>query len=133
MKKKVRGWKWWFPKLDTIFSALIRSKGYCEMCGSRSNQLQCGHVITRANKTLRWDILNALCLCSYCHRFKWHDNPLVASHWFEEKYPERHSYLLIAKDVVVDRTDEDYRKIKEAILNKDFDNLIIRLDKLSNL
>src|SRR5574342_744519 len=88
LKGKSKPVRYWINKLDTAMSLLIREKKRCEWCHSTVNQLQDAHVISRSNKTLRWDIMNHLCLCSHCHRFKWHENPLLANQWFKETYPE---------------------------------------------
>ena len=123
-KSKLKGYKFWHKKLDALFSALIRSKGMCEWCGSTTNQMNCSHVISRSNKTLRWDVFNAMCLCTYCHRFRWHDNPLEAQAWFQEKFSGRYAYLMKAKDVHLDRLDGDFAKLEEAILNREIRELV---------
>lgn len=123
--EKVKGWKWWRNKLDKAMSELVREKRICEWCGSTTNQMNWSHVVGRGNKTLRWDILNALCLCSYCHRFKWHENPLDAMEWFKTKFPERYEYLLWAKNEFVDRTEADLANLLDAINLRKFDKLIL--------
>ena len=69
---------------DAAFSDAIRlNRGYvCESCGisggkkgSGLPQMECAHIYGRANKAVRWDTLNALCLCHTCHR-KFTENPL---------------------------------------------------------
>jgi hypothetical protein len=58
---------------DKYFSLLIRLRGYCAAKGLDSIQcggsLQCAHVVTRANKRLRYDERAALCLCAGHHRY----------------------------------------------------------------
>ena len=124
--KKVKSKKSWYNKLDKAMGELIRSKKQCEWCGSTTNQMQWSHVVSRGNKALRWDIMNSLCLCSYCHRFKWHENPLDAMEWFKTKYPERYEYLLWAKNKYADYTEDDYKVILEAIINRQFDLLVYK-------
>lgn len=58
---------------DILFSYLVRLIGQCENCGS-TQELQCAHIKTRKYRSLRWDLLNAFCLCAKCHRY-YHDNP----------------------------------------------------------
>jgi 5-methylcytosine-specific restriction endonuclease McrA len=53
-------------RADDLFSQLIRSRGYCERCGS-TEFLQCAHLITRARLNTRWMTTNAWCLCARCH------------------------------------------------------------------
>jgi len=55
-------------KLDTLFSLKVRSKGFCERCGTKDN-LQCAHIISRRYHQVRWDLNNALSLCRGCHMY----------------------------------------------------------------
>lgn len=64
-------------KLDKVFSLIIRLDGYCIKCGKTEN-LQCSHIHSRAKKSVRWDLLNAFCLCSSCHLYWWHQHPIEA-------------------------------------------------------
>jgi hypothetical protein len=83
---------------DDLFSRIVRSRGKCEHCGSLERSLfQCAHVIGRDNKALRWDANNALCLCDPCHRWG-HANPKLFMEWFEQKYPDRHAYIMLHKN-----------------------------------
>jgi len=68
--------------LDKLFSAKIRSKGYCEKCG-KTTTLQCAHIYSRSYLRLRWVAENAFCSCSGCH-FWWHKNPLDAIEWVSQ-------------------------------------------------
>lgn len=71
-------------KLDIVFSKLIRSKGRCERCGRRPPEvvLNCSHIFSRANLSVRWDELNAKCLCAGDH-FEWHQSPLEGMEWLK--------------------------------------------------
>jgi len=122
-KVKKHSKKWWYKTLDDLFSPMIREKGFCERCGSRVNKLNHAHVIGRANKALRYDILNAMCLCVHCH-FWWHENPTESGLWFAEKYPERKTYLDWAKLKFVDRTEDDFKILEAAIRNRQFNLLV---------
>lgn len=127
-KVKPKSWKWWRNKLDEAMGKLVREKKRCEWCGSVTNQMHWAHVIGRTNKTLRWDIFNGMCLCAYCHEWRWHQSPLEAVEWFKSKYPERYDYLMEAKNIVWDWTEDDYRIRLEAIQNKQFDLLHLDLE-----
>lgn len=126
MKKATRqkSDKYWKNKLDTAMSALVRSKGFCEHCQRKYDRLEWAHVISRSNRSLRWDIFNAMCLCSRCHRFFWHDTPLEASKWFQKTFPFRYIYLLKVKDIIKKPDIEEMKKILEYINDKDLVNLI---------
>lgn len=68
----------------------------CQHCGKKVEGLNAhgSHVIpVSASQLLRFDIQNIKCLCYHCHINWWHKNPLEASKWFEEKFPERYKYL----------------------------------------
>ena len=69
-------------RLDKLWSKIIRSKGYCEVCGKRE-YLNAHHIIGRRAMNTRYDLRNGCCLCSGCHTFgnkSAHQNPL----WFDE-------------------------------------------------
>jgi hypothetical protein len=131
-KPKVHTQRYWKRRLDPPMSKLIRSKGFCEKCGRRGEikMFDDAHVVGRKNLTLRWDILNHLCLCFQCHRFFWHEEPLEAATWFKQKYPERYQYLLKAKNIVLARFETDYKNLLTAIEEKDFDRLIVPKEAL---
>ena len=80
-------------KLDKAFSLIIRSHGKCERClRSGTVKLETSHVFSRANRAVRWEELNASCLCSGCHRWA-HQNPVEFTEWVkvrlgEERYDE---------------------------------------------
>lgn len=67
-------------RLDRLCSLLTRSLGYCEKCYGR-NTLQTHHVYGRANRRLRWDRRNLVCLCYRCHLWA-ETHPLDFSDWF---------------------------------------------------
>ena len=80
---KTKGVRYWTKKCDAIFSKIIRLRGKCEKCGSTSN-LQTAHVIGRANKQVRFDPENCLCLCTKCHIFWAHREPIEFAEWVKE-------------------------------------------------
>ena|SRR3990167_889481 len=53
-------------KCDKIFSEIIRKAGKCLRCQNTYN-LQTAHIFSRGYYTIRWDLDNAVCLCSKCH------------------------------------------------------------------
>jgi hypothetical protein len=56
-------------KADKIFSEYIRARdGYqCFICGKIGGVMQCGHLITRADYSVRWFELNGNCSCPGCN------------------------------------------------------------------
>ncbi len=115
--------KWLIKACDKAFSELIRSKGACEKCLRTDTKLDCAHVIPRTNKTLRWDINNALSLCFRCHTRWAHQNPLEFASWFRIFYRERYLYLMTHKNTLTKRTTEDYQNLLKALKEKDLKKL----------
>jgi len=88
-KKTKKGKAYYRNKLDKKFSELVRSRGRCEFCGRADVRLECAHIQSRRYVCIRWDLRNALCLCSACH-FKSHAQPL----WFADHIqPYKKKYL----------------------------------------
>ena len=81
-------------KLDIAFSLLIRKRGHCERCGTTKN-LQCSHIYSRANRSVRWSEKNAFCLCAGCHAYWWHQNPMDATEWARSRLGPQNAARLI--------------------------------------
>src|SRR3990167_2774751 len=128
---KAKTLSWWKKDTQVKFNKLITAKGFCEWCGSRTNQLHCSHTLSvGAYPNLRYDILNACCHCAYCHRWKWHDNPTDGWIWFKSKYPERLVYLEATKNRYKKWTITELREIQKYIENKDLNKLVTFKDAL---
>ena len=68
-------------KLDTVFSLYIRKRDKrCVICGTKDN-LTCGHLITRAKYSVRWDEDNAFAQCTSCN-MKHEYYPEIFTQWF---------------------------------------------------
>lgn len=84
-------------KLDKLSKKLVyeRDNWTCQHCGKYSKtDYQASHVIpVSAGNKLRWDIKNMKVMCYHCHLNWWHKNPMEASAWFQEKFPDRWAYL----------------------------------------
>ena len=105
-------------KLDKLWSEIIRSKGYCEICGTTAN-LNAHHIISRHNKILRWDLQNGICLCVSCHKFSTHsvhNDPLGFMEFFKKKNPEDYKYLKNKKNQIAHYTISDYEEIYQKLL-----------------
>ena len=70
-------------QLDKEISRIVRTKGYCIKCGKIDN-LQTAHIISRSNRTVRWDLKNVLCLCAGDHINFAHKNPLLYAEFIKE-------------------------------------------------
>lgn len=73
-------------KMDVLFSKIVRSVGQCEWCGRKDGVLQCAHIIGRANKHVRFDLENAVCLCYRCHIHKAHKEPVAFIDWINQRF-----------------------------------------------
>ena len=104
---------------DKLFSAYIRSKGFCEWCGKQDDTLQCSHIFSRRFLVTRWLPLNANCLCAGCH-FKWHQKPIEGVEWIKE-------YL--GEDVY----DELRRIAKQSVEKQDFQQIVEDLKEKKGL
>ena len=97
-------------KADKLWSEIIRSIGFCEICGKNQN-LNAHHVVGRINYALRWDLKNGICLCAGCHTFNRtsaHNNPLAFVEFFKSIRPDDYEYLLSRKNLLV---KPDYEQI----------------------
>ena len=108
---------YYIRKLDALVSKEVRKVGKCEWCGKRGGQLQPAHIISRKNKTLRWDLANILCLCPTCH-FKAHQDPLEFAEWIRFTFPKAYEYLMKAKNIVTKRSAKDLKELYEILKSK---------------
>jgi len=111
--------KYWNNKLDKLVSTIVRSKGKCERCFEKNyNLLQCCHIYSRTYRSVRWDTLNLLCLCSGCH-FWSHKNPIlfaefVMDHFGKFKYEELKIRALPTKNWKVWELEEMYEQLSSV-------------------
>lgn len=56
-------------KADALCSKYVRSRGFCERCGSSNGRMEWAHILPRHYLKVRWDPRDAWCLCSGCHRY----------------------------------------------------------------
>ena len=74
---------------DALFSQYVRKRdGWaCKVCGS-PDRIQCGHIVSRRYRAVRWAPTNAVALCSRCH-MRYTHNPLAWEEWVEGRFPGR--------------------------------------------
>jgi len=83
-------------KLDAEFSKFIRNRDKrCVLCGTTEN-LQCGHLLTRVAYSTRWDEVNCHCQCR-SHNLEHEYRPHVFTQWFLRKFGQTRYDLLIFK------------------------------------
>ena len=75
---------------DDQWTHLVKERaGFkCEYCGSDKN-LNSHHIFSRANRSVRWDLDNGVCVCSLHHifssQFSAHLSPIEFSEWLKDK------------------------------------------------
>ena len=123
--KKISTYK---KKADKSFKSFIkaRDKYTCQRClkvGTGQN-IHASHIIpTSKGNALRWDLNNAIALCFHCHINWWHKNPLEASEWFKEHFPQKWQYLQAHKEDIKKFTIDDLKE-----LTKKYEGLLDGLD-----
>lgn len=66
----------------------------CQKCGKRPDKVDGSHVYPEGTyHSLSANVDNIKALCSYCHLYWWHKNPLEARDWFAKKFPDRYRKL----------------------------------------
>ena len=83
-------------KCDKLFSLKMREIGICELrsldtitCGGG---LQCAHVDTRGKHAIRWNPLNALCICAGHHVY-YTNNPRKWDKIIKKYFPKRWKFV----------------------------------------
>ena len=78
---------------DKLFSQWIRMRDgwQCRVCGSPLN-IQCGHLVSRRYRAIRFSPLNAVAICARDHVFYTH-RPIEWEAWVEERFPGRLAVL----------------------------------------
>jgi len=96
---------------DIAFSTAIRlAKNYtCEHCWRSDGHTEAAHIYGRANKAVRWDTMNILCLCHTCHR-NFTANPLDFDTWVRRYLGQGHLDILNEKRRRIQKTTVAYRK-----------------------
>ncbi|KKM20716.1 hypothetical protein LCGC14_1642610 [marine sediment metagenome] len=87
-------------ELDILFSKIVRHGGKCSRCGSRI-KVQCAHVFSRRNMSVRWDFDNALPLCWRCHFWWAHKEPVEFNDYIRERMGLQAFYNLKARRLLV--------------------------------
>jgi hypothetical protein len=111
--------------IQVEFNAYITKDRDCSMCYKSFEKMDCSHILSRgSHDSLRFDFFNVLPMCSRCHRWQWHDNPLAGVEWFKNNYPQRYDYLLFAKNQIKKWTADELKKIRQAIKDQNTHALV---------
>ncbi|PNX47079.1 MAG: hypothetical protein BV456_11455, partial [Thermoplasmata archaeon M8B2D] len=89
-------------------------------CGNRS-ALNSHHVISRANKSVRWDLHNGVCLCVGHHigMQSAHKNPLWFIEWIKKERGEDWYHLLRIKSNQVSKLHKFEKELLLKELRKE--------------
>lgn len=110
-------------KLDEAWSLAVKIRaGYrCEVC-KKGSTLNSHHIVGRRNRMTRWDLRNGVCVCVKHHKFgieSFHEDPLWAKEWLEDKRWEDYAYLYMAKNQIkkwtYEEMEEELAKLKKII------------------
>jgi 5-methylcytosine-specific restriction endonuclease McrA len=75
-------------RLDEVTREIVLKRDkFCVTCGKTEN-LQCGHLITRARYGVRWDLMNCNAQCSGCN-LRHEYQPEIYTRWFLNHYGEK--------------------------------------------
>lgn len=102
----------------------IRDLDTCQKCWKKWPWLHCSHVIADWKDTrLSVDTWNMKLLCYACHIHRFHKNPLIATEWFKNEFPDRYEYLIKehAKEklwsIELERWEKRYAELREELQN----------------
>jgi len=102
-------------KLDKVFSKVIRARDKkCLKCGKQSS-LQCAHIASRTHLAGRWNEMNAITLCTGCHLFWAHKEPLEFVAWLQKHHPAVYKEAKEVKNIEWKPTLEDYQALLEEL------------------
>ena len=96
---------------DAAFSTAVRmSRNHtCEHCQRTDGKMEAAHIYGRANKSVRWDTMNILCLCFRCH-LDFTGNPLDFETWLKGYFGNGYLDILNEKRHRIQKTTAAYRK-----------------------
>ena len=97
-KKKEKSSTWYRKKCvdQAKKEAKTRDNYICQKCGKKVEGMNAhgSHIYNEGTYTsMSADSDNILCFCYHCHIYWWHKNPLEASEWFKNKYPQLYKVL----------------------------------------
>lgn len=115
---------------DTWFSKCVRERAdyRCERCHKQSDidntngQMQCSHIFSRRHRTIRWDGMNAQCLCPSCHRW-FGENPYESGKWLDNVFGAGYMRLLTDKKNAKIKVPKSEEKEIAAHYRKEFNRM----------
>ena len=103
-------------KLDKEVSRITRARGRCAKCHkSEYELLQTAHIFSRKNLSVRWDLLNVLCLCAGCH-FWAHQNPTLFTEFLRDFLGEyNYAQLKLRATAIKKWSVEDMQELLDTL------------------
>lgn len=113
--------------LDDAWSLLVKllAGHKCEVC-SKTRPLNSHHIYTRIMKSVRWDVLNGVCLCVGCHignKFSAHKTPVTFNAWLMKNRGVEKMDLLEAKAYQISKLHPFEKELLLKELNKEINQL----------
>ena len=72
-------------KLDKLWSQAVRKRdGICQRC-RKTKASQAAHIFGRSNMATRWDLMNGIGLCYFCHIIWAHRQPVEFTLWVQSR------------------------------------------------
>lgn len=87
-------------ELDNLVRELVFARDHhaCVRCHKDRFHaiLQPSHILAKGHYgRIRWELLNLLTMCKYCHKRRWHDDPAGGMCWLNQTYPGREEQLRV--------------------------------------
>lgn len=118
-------------KLDKAWSELVKLRAgmKCEIHGCGKTVLNSHHIYSRSKKSVRWDVINGICLCvghhTFSSSFSAHKTPLEFIRWLDEYKGKDYMNRLMLK---ANSTSKLFKFEKELLL-EDLQSQIKELKK----
>lgn len=122
----------WSEQCDTYCGRIVRSRGYCQVCGARGPGvvLQWAHGFSRRYRNVRWDERNGFCACAKCHWKYTHDD-LRWKDWLREQWGDALYDELWALAISDDKALKPNVKTLAKELAARWDDLKLRIEEAS--
>lgn len=91
----------------------------CPICGETKFRLVAHHLIARQVIKYRWDLQNAMPMCSKCHKYgptAVHSSPWFFEQWMVVHRPDQYKWWLSHRENVFDSIIPDYDQIFLGLL-----------------
>ena len=111
-------------KLDDAWSKLVKLRAgmKCEYCG-KTTTLNSHHLFSRSNMSVRWDVLNGVCLCvahhTFSSKFSAHKCPIEFTIWITNRKGQKFIDTLRFKANSISKLHKFEKELLLKELNKE--------------